>query len=77
MTALCPCCLSGELRLNAGIGASAQVQLSHECFGWPHIHQMSASPKQTRREPRQMMLHPGEVTTCAVLSTNALQLPEH
>lgn len=53
----------------------SQIQLSCRYFGWPHIYQLSASPKQTRRVPRQMILH-RRVVTCVVPPTNAFQLPE-
>lgn len=44
-----------------------------DVFGDP----ITASPRWMRTIPRQMMLHPSVVTPCAVLSTNALQLPEY
>lgn len=47
MAAVCPYCLSGELHLNARIGAS-QIQFSCRCR-WPDSHQISTSPKQRRR----------------------------
>lgn len=77
MAVWCPYCLSGEPHLNAGIGVSLKFSCHMDVICWPNIHQISASPKQMRRVPRQMMLHPRVVARCAVLSTSASWLPEY